>query len=104
MKFSWLKAVSIAIAASTGSTLVAVSLQARAQAPAYHLSDEGEAGEVAPAAVEMAVADSLDAADYTSELAASGLAGSVTAGSVLAAGPGCEPCQAAEEPACEPWR
>src|SRR5688572_30598446 len=68
MKFSWLKAASIAIAASTGLTLVAVSLQARAQAPAYHLSDEGETGEVAPAAVEMEVADSLDAADYASVL------------------------------------
>ena len=107
MKFSWLTAASIAIAATTGLSLAACTQQARAQAPAYHLSDDGEATGAAPtaAAAKVEAADWFDTTASLSDMAGSELAGSELAGSVLAAAPGCEPCQApAEEPECEPWR
>ncbi len=95
MKLNWLRAATMAIAASAGLPLAALPNSASAQAPAYHLSDDGDAVEAEPAAAEVEAGDPIAPAAYSYN----------TASRAFTAGPSCEPCQScADEAVCEPWR
>lgn len=95
MKIHWLRAATLAIAASAG-----LPLAASAQSPAYHISDSSDSV-VDPAAASESDELFLPASHARASYASANLASASLAG---------EPCQAcaeeaaAEEAPCEPWR
>ncbi len=112
MKLNWLRAASLALAASAGLPLVALPQLANAQSPAYHLSDDGEVAELESADIEPAEGERVAPAayNYSHATPASAAAYRNSAAYTNAAMLGGEPCDAcaeeaaAEEEACEPWR
>jgi len=99
MKINWLRAATLAIAASAG-----LPLAASAQTPAFHISD----AVVDPA--EASLSDEEVPASRPSYASANFSSANFANANLAGADPSCEPCQAcaeeaaAEEGECEPWR
>ncbi|MEX2173150.1 MAG: porin [Pirellulaceae bacterium] len=92
MQLNWMKAATLAIAATTG-----VPLAASAQAPSYNISDAG-----GQPALEVEPGDVLAPAGY-SYANTNTNAYAYSAGSAAGAGASCQPC-VEQEAVCEPWR
>jgi hypothetical protein len=112
MKLNWLRAASLALAASAGLPLVALPQLASAQSPAYHLSDDGEVAELESADIEPAEGERVAPAAYnyshaTPARAAAYRNSAAYTNAAMLGGQPCDACaeeEAAEEEACEPWR